>query len=147
MAQAADALYRNQITSAQRGITQSIVGGDARAEQRRCLSRGNVIRDGGKRPGFGDHDSRIAAVGGDSRNDQVLATDRIPPAARLAVPASPSEETDADPLPDPPAGDRGTESFEAANRLVSRHPGGGQARPPGFDGGGNGMQDPPPLDH
>ena len=55
--------------------------------------------------------------------------------------AFPTEEADADTLPDSPAGDRGTESFDAANRFVSGHAGEAQAWPLAFDGEGIGMTD------
>src|SRR4029077_18837115 len=102
MSQAANALDRDEISAAQAGVANGVVGGDARAEERGGFRGAELIGDRRNAAGFGDHDFGIAAVDGDAGYDGVQTIHNVAAAAWLAGTVFAAEEADADALTDFP---------------------------------------------
>src|SRR6266404_7243088 len=123
MSQAADALDGDEISAAEAGVSQGVVGGDAGAEERGGFGGAEVVGDGGDAASFGDHNLGVAAVDGDTGDYGVEAIDDVASAAGLAGAVFAAEEADAYALTNFPFADAGAEGFDAADYVV-----GGDAR-------------------
>jgi hypothetical protein len=89
MPEAADALHRDQISTAQAGVAKSVIGRNARAEERGGLCGFELIRNRGESACFSNHYFRISSIRGYSRHHRVLAIHHISAPARFAHPVLP----------------------------------------------------------
>src|SRR5882762_7083576 len=119
MSEAADALDGDEISAAQAGVAEGVVGGDAGAEERGGFRGAEVVGDGGDAAGFGDHNFGVAAVDSDAGDYGVEAIDDVAAAAGLAGAIFAAEEADAYALTNFPFGDAGAEGFDAADYFVA----------------------------
>jgi hypothetical protein len=121
VAEAADAEDRHDVARPRVGLAQRVVGGDARAQQRRGVDGVEVVRDPRQRVER-DHDLLgPAAVVGDARDLEVLALDEVAAAARVAAEARAAEPADADAVAGPDVLHALADGVHDARDLVPRH--------------------------
>jgi len=121
--EASDAKHRDEITRLCWRITKGAEGCQAGAEQWRSGDRGEVVGHCDQSARFGDHYLRITAIVLDARVLLVLAIDEITVAAKRAVPAASTKESNADALPDRPTLHAGSECVYPTNGLVTGNAG------------------------
>ena len=145
MAEAADAEDGDEVARTGAALAQRVEGGDARAEQRRGVLRGQVVRDRGQRA-LRHHDVvGVAAVVGDAGHQAVDAADHVAAPARVAVAAVAAEPADPDALAHLP-GDHGlADGLDPSGDLVPGDPRVLDPRYPALDGEGVGVADPAGL--
>src|SRR6267154_156685 len=118
MSKAADALHRDQISAAQAGIAEGVVGCDPRAEERGGLRGAELVRNGSDAARFGDHHFRISTVHGHSRRYGVLPIHRTPASARYAHAVFASDHADTNALTDFPSRHSVAQCFNAAHDFM-----------------------------
>jgi hypothetical protein len=123
MAQTADALYRDQVTSSGPGIAQRIEDGDASTKQWRGLVSMQVVRHGGYRLCGYNHVFGVASIEVDGRDFLELTESELAPPACVAPKAMSAVPTDSDALTGLPLTDVGTHGIDLPGNFVARHPG------------------------
>jgi hypothetical protein len=123
MPQTADALYGDEIARAQPGVPERVIRCDPRTEERRCVCRRYSVRNRGESSRFHDYDFGISAIGCDTRNDQVLAVNKISSSTRFTITAFTSKPSNSYALPGLPAANTCPERFDVTGNLVSGNPG------------------------
>jgi hypothetical protein len=141
MPKATNALHRNQISTAQAGVAKSVVGRNARAEQRSSFYGCELIRHRSDGARFSDHHFRISSIRGYSRYHRVLAIHDVSASARFAHPIFSGNQADTNPLPDLPSGHSFAQGFNAANHFVPRNARQTQTRVDASDRGRIGVTD------
>jgi hypothetical protein len=121
MPKAANALHSDQISAAQAGVAKSVVGRDARAEERSGFYGCELIRNGSDAARFSDHHFRISSIGSYSQYHRVLTIHDVTASARFAHPIFSGNETDTNPLTDFPSGHSATDGFNATNHFMPRN--------------------------
>jgi len=117
----ADTLHRHQISPAQAGIAKSVVGCDARTEERCGFGGIQFIRDGSEGARFSDHHFGISSIHGYSKCHRVVAIHHVPASAWFADAVFAGDQADANTLTDLPFGHSAAESLDAANDFVPRN--------------------------
>src|SRR5712671_1592025 len=141
MSEATDALDGDEISAAEAGVAQGVVGGDAGAEERGGFGGAEVVGNGGDAASLGDHNFGVAAVDGDAGDYGVEAIDDVAAAAGFAGAVFATEEADAYALTNFPFGDAGAEGFDAADYFVAGNARELQAGIGAGDRGGIGVAD------
>jgi hypothetical protein len=141
MSKSTNALHSDQISAAQAGIAKSVVGGDARAEERCGFCRTELVRNGSDAAGFSDHHFRISSIHGHSQYHGVLTIHDVPASARFAHPVFAADQADTDTLADFPSRHSGAQGFNAANDFMTRNARQSQTRIDARDRGGIGVTD------
>jgi hypothetical protein len=95
VAEAADALYGDQVAGAQPRVPQAVERRDAGAEERRRLGVAELVGDARERFGAREHVRRVTAVVGDARDLLLAAGDEVADAARVAHEAVAAVPADA----------------------------------------------------
>src|SRR5262249_31623332 len=121
MPKATNTLHRDQISTAQAGVAKSVVGRNARAEERGGLYSSELVRNGSDAACFSDHHFCISSVDVYSRGHGVLTIHHVSASARFAHPVFAAEEADTDPLTDFPSGRSAAQGFNAANDFMARN--------------------------
>jgi hypothetical protein len=121
MPKTTNALHGDQISAAQAGITKSIVGRDASAEERGGFCGPKLIGNGGEAARFSNHYFRVSSIYGDSRDHRILTIHHVSASARFARPVFASDEADTHPLTDLPPGYACTQRLNAANNFMPRN--------------------------
>jgi hypothetical protein len=121
MPKATNALHSDEISPAQAGIAKSVVGRDARAEERGGLYGSELVRNGSDAARFSDHQFRISSIRGYSRHHWVLTIHNVSASARFAYAIFATEEADTYPLTDFPFGHSAAQGFNAANYFMPRN--------------------------
>src|SRR3984893_11810504 len=121
MAKSTHALHSDQISAAQAGVANSVIGRDTRAEERSGFCGCEFIWNRSQGACFSDHHFRISSVRGHSRYHRVLTIHTIPASARFAHPVFSGNEADTNPLTDFPSGHPASKGFNAANHFMSGH--------------------------
>src|SRR5262249_18398424 len=122
VAQAADALDRDQIARHRAAVAKRVVGRDPRAQQRRDLHVVEARRDRDQRLRRRHHVLLIAAVVRDSGDLEVHAIAKVAAPARDTRAVVPTMPSDADALATLPLGDARTEAVDDTRDLVARYP-------------------------
>jgi hypothetical protein len=117
----ADTLHRHQIAPAQASIAKSVVGCDARAEERSGFRGIQFIRNGSEGARFSDHHFGISSIYGYPKGYGVLAIHHVPASAWFADTVFAGDQADANALTHLPFGHSAAESFDAANDFVPRN--------------------------
>ena len=126
-------------------LAQRVERGDAGAEQRRGVLRGQIVGDRGQRALRHDDVVGVAAVVGDAGHQAVDAADHVAAPARVAVAAVAAEPADPDALAHLP-GDHGlADGLDPPGDLVPGDPRVLDPRHPALDGEGVGVADPAGL--
>jgi hypothetical protein len=121
MPEATNALHSDEISAAQAGVAKSVVGRDARAEQRSSFCRRKFIRNREMPSGLRDHHFRISAVHGYSRRNGVLAIYDVSATARFTRSVLSGNEADTNPLTDSPSRHSVAQGFNAADNFMPRN--------------------------
>src|SRR4029077_9814548 len=121
MPEATNALHSDEISGAQTGIAQSVVGRDARAEQRSSFCGREFIRNRRDATSLRDHHFRIAAVHGDSGRHRVLTIYDVSATARFTLSVFSGNETNTNPLTDFPFRHSAAQGFNAADNFMPRN--------------------------
>src|SRR5207249_10945689 len=103
LSEPADPRHRHAVATAHAALAQGVIGGDSRAQQRRSLLCGEIVRHRRHGTRADNYEVRVPAVDRDPGDLHVLAVDQQPTAAPLAVAAVAAEPADADALADLPA--------------------------------------------
>ena len=121
MPEAANALHCDQIPTAKAGIAKCVVRRDARAKQRSCLNRGELVWNRRDAARFGDHHLGIAPIDAEPRYHRVLTVHNVPASTGFAHAVFTAEEAHTDSFADFPLGDAATDGVDAAHNLMARH--------------------------
>ena len=141
MPKATNALHSDQISTAQAGIAKSVVGRDARAQERRGLCGCELVRNGSEAARFSDHHFRISTIHGYPRDHGVPTIHDVSAPAWFAHAVLATEEADTDPLTDFPSGYSAAQSIDATDNLMSRNARQSQTRVGARDRGRIGVTD------
>ena len=121
MSKATNALHSDQISAAQAGVAESVVGRDTRAEEWSRFRRSKLIGDRSDAARFSDHHFRISSIHGYSRYHGVLTIHHVSSSARFADSVFTAEKAHADALTDFPSSHRGTQRLDTAHHFVPRN--------------------------
>jgi hypothetical protein len=119
MAKSTDALNGDQIAGARTRVAKGIENRDAGTKQRRGLSCGKVVWDGGDRLGGHNRVFRVTAVVADAGNFSGLAENEIATAAGIASEIMTAVPSDADALAGFPVCYISADGIDAAGDFVS----------------------------
>src|SRR4029077_13299194 len=141
MPKATNALHSDQISVAQAGIAKSVVGRNARAEERGGFCGCELIGNGGDAACFSDHHFRISSIRGYSQYHGVLTIHHVSTSTRFAHPVFAADQADTNPLTDFPLGHSAAQGFNAANDFMPRNARQSQTRVGARDRGHIGVKD------
>jgi hypothetical protein len=141
MPKAANALHRDQVSTAQAGVAKSVVGGDTRAQQGCGFCGCELIGNRTDGACFGDHHFRLSSVRAHAQYHRVLAVNNVSAPARFAHPVFSGNEADTNPLTHFPAGHACTQGFNAADHFMPRNTRQSQTRVRARDRGRIGVTD------
>src|SRR5215510_15557504 len=113
MTQAADADHGDQITGLRWRVSQSAERRESCAQQRCCIDRGQLVRDGYESARLCDHHFGISAVMMNAGVFLILAVHKVTAAAKHAVAARAPKKSNAYPLTDGPTLDTGTQLVDS----------------------------------
>src|SRR5438105_5672574 len=121
VAEAADSLHGHRVSRPGAAVAKRVVGGDAGAEERGRLERGELVRNARHRFGGRHHVLGVPAVVADSGDLRLLAIDEEPLPAGRASEAVAAVPTDAHALAGLPSGHPGPDGVDASGDLVPGH--------------------------
>src|SRR4029077_16819100 len=112
------ALHGDQISTAQTRVAKSVVGRNARAEERGGFYGCELIRNRSDCARFRDHHFRISSIRGYSRYHRVLTIHDVSASARFAHPVFPTNQANTNPLTEFPSGHSAAQGYNAANHFM-----------------------------
>ena len=119
VAQPADPLHGDERPRAGVDLQEGAVGGQAGAQQRGRLERGQPVGDADQAAGPGEGVLRIPAVDRAPRRRLVGAVDELTPAAEVTLVVLAAQVADADALADAPGGHAGADGVDDTDDLVA----------------------------
>lgn len=134
MTEAADALDCNQVAGKGAAVAQRVVGGDAGAQQRRCVHVFEAVGDGNERLDGSDHVLLIAAVVADAGDLLIAAIDKIAAAALATGVVVAAMPADAGTLALLPGSHTATDFINDPRHFMSWNAGILDSGPRAFDG-------------
>src|SRR5215469_18070165 len=125
MAKPANAYHRNKITSLRRRVAQCAECGYPRTQQRRSVSRRQIVRYPHQPARLCKHHFRIPTITVNPGELLIFAIHQIAIAAEVTVATRAVEESNSNALSNIPALHFGADSIDPADGLVARHSGEG----------------------
>src|SRR5882762_1062887 len=119
MTQAANTEHSDKITGLRWCVSQGAERREPRAQQRRRIDRGQVVRDRHEPASLGDHHFGVSAIMMNAGIFLVPAVHEIAVAAELAIAARPAEKPDTHALTDHPALDAGAKRIDPPDDLMA----------------------------
>jgi hypothetical protein len=121
VAEAAEALYRSDVSGVRIALPERVERADASTEQRRGVGGVEAVRNPGERVGWCRHVLGVPAVGVDAGHLLAVTVDEVPPATRLAGETVVAVPADADPLAGLPGVDVCADRVDVTRDLVAGH--------------------------